>query len=68
MHEWNFDTGNVMDLLKEVGSTKDGAEFNFDISSMNWDDYIKSYMFGIRKYVLKDNLDSMENAKKTVKK
>lgn len=47
---------------------KDGDDFNCDISHMNWDEYIKHYMIGIRKYVLKDNVDSMESARKTVKR
>ena len=44
----------------------DGSEFNCDISKLNWIKYFENYMFGIRKYVLKDSLDSMELARKRI--
>lgn len=68
MHEWDFETTNVKDLLQEVRHSKDGDEFHVDVSTMNWDEYIKQYMFGIRKYVLKDDLESLPNARRTVTK
>lgn len=68
MHEWDFETTNVKDLLQEVRQAKDGDEFHVDVSTMNWDEYIKQYMFGIRKYVLKDDLESLPNARRTVTK
>jgi len=39
-----------------------------DISSLNWDTYIKNYICGIRKYVLKDSDDSMPQAKRKLRR
>lgn len=68
MHEWNFITTNVEELLQAVRQAKDGDEFQIDVSTMNWEEYIRQYMFGIRKYVLKDDLESLTKARRTVKK
>lgn len=68
MHEWIFENTNVAELLQDVREATDGEEFRLDITTMNWDDYIRQYMFGIRKYVLKDDLDSLPAARRTMKK
>lgn len=68
MHEWKFETANVIELLQELHGAKDGAEFRMDISTMNWDEYIRNYMLGIRKYVLKDDNGTLGNARKQITK
>lgn len=68
MHEWIFENTNVKELLQDVRDAVDGEEFRLDIKTMNWDDYIRQYMFGIRKYVLKDDLDSLPAARRTIKR
>lgn len=68
MHEWTFENRNVNELLQDVRAATDGDEFRLDIKTLNWDDYIRQYMFGIRKYILKDDLDSMPAARRTIQK
>lgn len=68
MHEWTFETTNVMELLNEVSAAKDCNDFRLDISTMNWDEYIKHYMLGIRKYVLKDDISTFRSARKQITK
>ncbi|KAJ6637081.1 putative fatty acyl-CoA reductase [Pseudolycoriella hygida] len=68
MHEWKFETTNMKELLCEINCATDGSDFNCDVRAMNWDSYIENYMFGIRKYVLKDGLESMEKARKALKR
>lgn len=68
MHEWKFETANMQELMSEINCAKDGNDFNCDIRVMNWDQYIENYMFGIRKYVLKDGLESMANARKSLRR
>lgn len=37
----------------------DRKEFNFDPKTINWNQYIKNYYFGVRKFILKErNLSS----------
>lgn len=67
MHEWIFENGNLKQLAANVRSMKDGNEFTCDMSNMDWDNYVANYMLGIRKYVLKDGLESMEQARSKVK-
>lgn len=68
MHEWIFETTNIKELIKEITDAKDGDEFNCNPNTIKWDSYIKDYMLGIRKYVLKDGLESMEKAKISLKR
>lgn len=55
MHEYNFENTNTCQLIGDVANSKDGEMFNVDIGALNWDEYIKQYILGIRKYVLKDD-------------
>lgn len=68
MHEWKFETTNMQELMSEINCATDGSDFNCDVRVMNWDSYIENYMFGIRKYVLKDGLESMVSARKSLKR
>lgn len=67
MHEWIFENDNQRILSQNVKQMADGNEFNCDISHMDWDSYVENYMLGIRKYVLKDGLESLMKARKKLK-
>lgn len=66
-HEWIFENGNLRKLIGNVKMMKDGNEFNCDMSNLDWDAYVGNYILGIRKYVLKDGLESLENARQKLK-
>jgi alcohol-forming fatty acyl-CoA reductase len=66
MHEWIFENHNLKELITDVNSAKDGDEFNCDMSTMSWDSYVEKYMLGIRKFVLKDGMESMSMARKKI--
>ncbi|XP_039450326.1 putative fatty acyl-CoA reductase CG5065 [Culex pipiens pallens] len=68
MHEWTFEVPNLKRLTRKVHGARDGAEFDMDMAGMSWDAYLEQYMLGIRKYVLKDDLDSMEQARSKLRK
>ncbi|XP_052863077.1 putative fatty acyl-CoA reductase CG5065 [Anopheles cruzii] len=63
MHEWTFRNDNLRRLGARVGQDADGAEFRTDVSGLDWPAYIEAYMLGIRRYVLKDELDSLGQAR-----
>ena len=44
-------------------SEKDRITFDFDVRQIDWPSYIKSYIWGIRKFIQKDDLSSMPAAK-----
>lgn len=66
MHEYNFEVNNVKDLLQEISNAQDGDEFMSDVKQLNWDSYLKSYVIGIRKYILKDDDTTLERARRTL--
>ncbi|KAF5281903.1 hypothetical protein FQR65_LT14487 [Abscondita terminalis] len=66
LNEWNFHTSTVGDLVSAVKNAQDGDNFNVELSKANgfdWGPYIKTYLLGIRKYILKDDMSSLNRAK-----
>ncbi|PSN30813.1 putative fatty acyl-CoA reductase [Blattella germanica] len=65
LHEWKFHRDNVSALIRDA---QDKSVFNVDVSQMEWDTYVKYYMLGIRKYVLKDSSDTIPSARRKLQK
>ncbi|XP_031330549.1 putative fatty acyl-CoA reductase CG5065 [Photinus pyralis] len=66
LNEWHFHTDTTKDLVRAVKRTEDGENFRIDLSEDGgfvWDPYVKTYLLGIRKYILKDDLSSLGRAK-----
>ena len=63
VNEWNFQGDNIKDLVKNVKVANDAHHFNVDITVLDWDSYMHQYILGIRKYILKDNPDTMSKAR-----
>lgn len=60
---WYFKTDNVQKLA--VGMTAGDEElFDFDISHLNWFEFLNTYVRGIRVYLIKDPMETVESAKK----
>lgn len=68
MHEYNFGVDNVVELLDEIDASEDHEEFMCDVKQLDWDTYLKNYVLGIRKYILKDDLSTLKSARRTLKK
>ncbi|XP_034827517.1 fatty acyl-CoA reductase wat-like [Maniola hyperantus] len=58
LREWKFHNKNTQNLYKELCEI-DKELFNFDMSSVNWDEYCKAYIKGVRVHLLKDPLDTI---------
>lgn len=65
--EWQFDDSNVKKLNETMCET-DREEFNFDVSKIDWEKYIENYVLGIRKFIFKEDLDSIEKARKNMRR
>lgn len=63
MNEWKFYADNMTKLVKFVRESEDCNNFDVNIRNIDWDVYVHQYMLGIRKYILKDNLDTLSNAR-----
>jgi len=57
MHEWIFESQHVAEMLK-IMSPEDLKTFDFDISTLDWRIYLTNYTQGLKKYVLKEKVES----------
>jgi len=67
LHEWDFRCDNQISLTTDM-TAKDKVLFASDVSQLLWDEYVKQYMVGIRKYVLKDSMDSLPAARQKLQR
>ena len=66
-HSWKFISKNQQ-LLHEQLSEEDKNIFYFNVHQIDWRDYMKNYVFGIRKYILKDDSTQITKAKKNLQR
>ncbi|KAL4113616.1 hypothetical protein QTP88_017210 [Uroleucon formosanum] len=67
LQSWTFHDNNTKSLLKKL-SKLDQSLFRFDISELNWNEYFKKYMVGLRLYIVKDPIDTVPEALKRNRK
>lgn len=63
LRQWRFTNDNTRMVWSEL-SEKDKIEFPFDVAALDWEDYFKNQVSGIRKYVLKEDPSSLPQARK----
>ena len=63
VNEWQWDQDNVTQLRAEL-SDSDRKTFYFDVSLINWGNYLEDYIKGTRQYFFKEDLSTMEQARK----
>lgn len=61
--EWDFTNCNTMQLWDEQ-SARDKEEFPFDISTVDWEKHVIDELYGIRKYVLKEDPSTLPAARR----
>lgn len=66
--EWQFHAENMNQLAKCVKLANDSNNFNVDITTLDWDAFVHKYTLGIRKYILKDNPDTLTKARNRLSK
>jgi len=67
LQSWTFNDKNMQSLWNRL-SKLDQSLFNFDIANMDWYDFLVKHAQGIRLYVLKDPLTTVEEGRKLNKK
>ncbi|XP_055610155.1 putative fatty acyl-CoA reductase CG5065 [Uranotaenia lowii] len=65
--QWRFRNDNVKNLLTHM-SPKDRSTFQFDVSTIDWKDYIEKYVLGFRKYLFKQNPATLEKCRNNMYK
>ena len=63
VNEWEWEQGNVSQLREELDES-DKYKFYFDVSLINWEDYLEDYIKGTRQYFFKEDLSTMEEARR----
>ncbi|XP_063545675.1 putative fatty acyl-CoA reductase CG5065 [Cydia strobilella] len=61
-HEWQFGIEQLTALHRDASAAADGDNFPH-WPEIDWDQYIATYMMGIRKFILKDSADSLAHAR-----
>lgn len=64
--QWKFNTDNETTLLKEFMSEEDKRLFNFDVSNLTWESYLKDYVLGVREFLLKEPISNLEQARRNL--
>lgn len=66
-NEWTFDMSNTKSLWHSM-SPKDREVFNFDMVSFNWVQYFNSSLWGMRKYLAKEEPETLPKAQRLLKR
>ncbi|OXU24630.1 hypothetical protein TSAR_006070 [Trichomalopsis sarcophagae] len=62
INEWSFKNTNVQNLWTRLDS-QDKQLFPFTMQNFDWHSYLDNYMKGIRMYLLKDDMKTLESSK-----
>ncbi|KAK2727218.1 hypothetical protein QYM36_007899 [Artemia franciscana] len=63
IREWRSRCDNSMSLVERLNNY-DKQLFNFDPRTIDWKDYLCAYYLGIRRFILKDDLNTLPAARK----
>lgn len=63
MNAWNFTDDNTLALWRSC-SPKDKEIFPFDIADMDWDVHAQAHTLGLRVYLVKDDIHTLEKGRK----
>lgn len=61
VRSWEFSNNNIRELLENL-DTEDRHLYQFDMRELDWDDYCKNYVKGIRTYLLQEPLKTLPDA------
>lgn len=61
-NQWEFTNDNVLTLWEKL-SIVDKDKFFFNITNIDWDSYWLSYVKGMRVFLVKDPMETVNKAK-----
>ncbi|XP_045508563.1 putative fatty acyl-CoA reductase CG5065 [Colias croceus] len=65
--QWAFADGNVRELCASL-APRDREAFDFDVSAIDWDKYIESYVLGIRCFLFKESPDTLPKSRRVLRR
>lgn len=66
-HQWSFHNENVAKLLDAM-SENDKQNFQFDVRTIEWENYVEKYVLGFRQFLFKQDPSSLEASRKRLTK
>lgn len=66
-NEWAFNNTNTQQLFESL-QPSDKDQFNFNVLAIDWSSYVQSYCFGIRQYILKEDMNNLDLAKRHLRR
>lgn len=67
LKEWMFTNQNIAEL-DSLMTTEEKKVLQFNTNTINWNEYFRSYLSGIRKYFFKDTETDLTKRKKFYKR
>jgi fatty acyl-CoA reductase len=64
---WKFHDSNIRSLLSSL-SPEDRTLFYFDVTRLQWRDYLADYIAGIRLFLLRETTSTLPDARKRYKR
>lgn len=55
LREWKIENTNIQRLSEKINAMKNTAMLQFDMKTIKWEEYFKTYIPGIKKYHFKEN-------------
>ncbi|XP_034942280.1 fatty acyl-CoA reductase wat-like isoform X2 [Chelonus insularis] len=63
LKNWTFDNKNIQALWKQL-EQEDKKNFKFSLSHFDWKHYLRNHILGVRLYLFKEDLSTLEVARK----
>ncbi|XP_033316646.1 fatty acyl-CoA reductase 1-like [Bombus bifarius] len=60
--EWSFKRANITDMINKVNTLENGNIVKLDLQDMDWKKYVADYLAGIKKFILKEDSQSINTA------
>lgn len=61
-NEWSFKRDNIADMINKVNTFEDGNLVKLNLQDMDWKKYTANYLAGIKKFILKEDPQSINTA------
>lgn len=63
LSQWEFGTEHLVEL-RAMLTARDRELFDFDVDSLDWEGYMRDYVLGVRKFLLKDSIETLPEARR----
>lgn len=65
--QWRFHNENVRKLARSLNAT-DSVNFQIDVSTIIWEDYVERYVLGFREFLFKQNPETLPVSRRKLRR